>query len=275
MSKGSAGTSDRTSPQFEFEAILRLGGETDLHLQRSSRGRAELLLRPVGHNGSRIDPGAFVRSAHSVGYGRALDLWVARQAMTVAQKLANAACLVPLAINVSPATVRDPDELLAGLVAPIRLEVTEDYTAMLHDETEILNFAESVIAKGCSISLDDLSEVPHAVKVWGLFRPYVAEIKLDLGPNTRLRDYVERTTTSTIDDVTELVDIVSVLRSAIGTSLELTLERGDNGVAARFIPMLHALGIQDSQIARQDFDVHKPEPVDAYIARYSTRSIPQ
>jgi EAL domain-containing protein (putative c-di-GMP-specific phosphodiesterase class I) len=116
----------------------------------------ELLIRMRAADGSLVPPGDFLPIAEKYGAIRDIDRWV------IAQGAAHAARGIDVEINISAASIGDPEliavierELARTGADPSRLvfEITE--TALIEQTEVAVGLAETLRALGCRFALDD------------------------------------------------------------------------------------------------------------------------
>jgi diguanylate cyclase (GGDEF)-like protein len=132
-----------------------LHGQPIVDLASGAIVQHELLLRLRDSDGQLIAPLAFLPTAERCGLIGAIDQWVIRQAVRIAAK-------TRVAVNLSAVSATDPfvldlveKELARHETDPANIifEITE--TALMQNMDRGKQFAERVIALGCSLSLDD------------------------------------------------------------------------------------------------------------------------
>ena len=133
------------------QPILALAGGGDI-------AHYELLLRLRDDDGALIYPGAFLDVAERLGLIHAIDRWVVTKAIALVAAHAG----LTFAVNVSGASIDDPDllalvrrELLRSGADPSRLifEITETATIARMDDAR--RFAEALTQLGCQLAIDD------------------------------------------------------------------------------------------------------------------------
>ncbi|HEV2997463.1 MAG TPA: EAL domain-containing protein, partial [Solirubrobacteraceae bacterium] len=124
--------------------------------------RHEILLRMVAGDGEHIPPMSFLPVAERFGLVREIDAWVIRNAIDLIARQARRGRQLQLEVNISGASVTDPD-----LLATIELEIARagiDPGSLIFEITEttaIVNmeqartFAERLAELGCGFALDD------------------------------------------------------------------------------------------------------------------------
>ncbi|MBP0445962.1 bifunctional diguanylate cyclase/phosphodiesterase [Roseomonas sp. SSH11] len=146
---------------------------------------AEALLRWPGGPGGPISPGEFLPEAEAAGLMPSIDAWVLEEALR--QKAAwTAAGTGPevVGINISPATLRDPEfparvqaTLVRYGVTPEALEVEIPEDVAARDIDAIAPVLNELIADGVRLSLDDFGGGSSALA--HLLRLPVDQVKLD------------------------------------------------------------------------------------------------
>jgi EAL domain-containing protein (putative c-di-GMP-specific phosphodiesterase class I) len=133
-----------------------------LELCSGAVARHEILLRMVAEDGEHIAPMAFLPTAEQAGLVQAIDAWVIRGAIDLIARQARRGQRLHLDVNISGASVTDP-ELLAAIERELALaeidpaclifEITE--TAAIEDIELAQQFALRLGGLGCGIALDD------------------------------------------------------------------------------------------------------------------------
>ncbi|MFM9938689.1 MAG: hypothetical protein ACKVP7_04240 [Hyphomicrobiaceae bacterium] len=244
-----------------------------LHLQCNSRGSVELLIRPCDREGSPITPYSFVKLAEAIGAGCEVDLWVADRAKPIVSALRSDGFAGSVAINLSQSTLLAPQRLLDVLREPMQLEITEDTRVDgSNAELRLKQFAIEALQAGHTLSLDDLIGAHQGVERWELLRDAVVEIKIDLGSSRDLEGKPEAQGETWLKSLSAAeLDAVS---QAIAGSLNIVIERGGTPLSDRIAAILVARGAHAERIARQDFDIHRPEPLHAFVDRVRRDGMP-
>jgi EAL domain-containing protein (putative c-di-GMP-specific phosphodiesterase class I) len=133
-----------------------------LELGSGAIARHEILLRMVAEDGEHIAPMAFLPTAEQAGLVQAIDAWVIRRAIDLIARQARRGQRLHLDVNISGASVTDP-ELLAVVERELALaevdhscltfEITE--TAAIADIELAQRFAARLGELGCGFALDD------------------------------------------------------------------------------------------------------------------------
>lgn len=133
-----------------------------LELASGAVARHEILLRMVAEDGEHIAPMAFLPTAEQAGLVQAIDAWVIMAAIDLIARQALRGERLHLDVNVSGASVTDP-ELLALVECQLALaeidpacltfEITE--TAAIADIELAQHFAQRLGQLGCGFALDD------------------------------------------------------------------------------------------------------------------------
>lgn len=124
--------------------------------------RHEILLRMVAEDGEHIAPMAFLPTAEQAGLVQAIDAWVIRQAIDLIARQARRGQRLQLDVNISGASVADPEllaviecELARAEIDPacLTFEITE--TAAIEDIALAQQWALRLGELGCGFALDD------------------------------------------------------------------------------------------------------------------------
>jgi len=144
--------------RFELyvQRVVPLRGET-------TSAHAEVLLRMVLDDGSRVLPGAFLPAAERFNLVSRIDRWVLREALAWMERQPSLARLDLLCVNLSGQSLSDrafhawAAEQLAGVGPGVRgrlcLEITE--TAAVTNLADAQRFIVQVRAAGVKVALDD------------------------------------------------------------------------------------------------------------------------
>jgi EAL domain-containing protein (putative c-di-GMP-specific phosphodiesterase class I) len=133
-----------------------------LELCSGAVARHEILLRMVAEDGEHIAPMAFLPTAEQAGLVQAIDAWVIRRAIDLIARQARRGQRLHLDVNISGASVTDPEllalvqrELALAEVDPscLTFEITE--TAAIADIELAQRFAQRLGELGCGFALDD------------------------------------------------------------------------------------------------------------------------
>ncbi|MBK8070402.1 MAG: EAL domain-containing protein [Rhodanobacteraceae bacterium] len=142
------------------EEALRAQGWR-LHQQGTGEALFELLIRMVNRDGQVISPSVFVPLAERVGMMPKIDLWVVARAVRFLATLPPAS-RVALTVNLSTATLQDPDSLKLidgmiagspGIASRLIFEVTE--TSEIDSLHSVRKFMQSLRKQGVRFALDD------------------------------------------------------------------------------------------------------------------------
>lgn len=207
------------------EAALRAQGWR-LHKGGSEAALFEVLIRMVNRDGQLVSPSVFVPLAERVGMMPKIDLWVIGRALRFLASLA-ANSRVELTINLSNATLQDPDslKLIEGLIVGsgvsagrLIFEITEtSEIASLHSARK---FMQGLRKHGVRFALDDfgtgfssISHLKHLpvdlVKIEGSFIADLGESDRD---RTMVRSMVELAHALELKVIAEHVDGLHTLR---------------------------------------------------------------
>ncbi len=133
-----------------------------LELCSGAVARHEILLRMVAEDGEHIAPMAFLPTAEQAGLVQAIDAWVIQGAIDLIARQARRGQHLHLDVNISGASVTDPEllalvqrELALAEVDPscLTFEITE--TAAIADIALAQQFAQRLGELGCGVALDD------------------------------------------------------------------------------------------------------------------------
>ena len=216
-------------------------------------GRAEVLARLVGRNGQRISPAEFITAAERFGMAPRLDRWIVKTALT---RFGHAMALGKLALNInlSAQTLSDPglwpfvDALIEETRVPhdaLVFEITE--TAAVTNFEAAERFVRSARERACRVSLDDFGAGLSSFEY--LRRFPVDSIKIN-------GSFVEHMTTNKFDR--EIVAAINGIAKSLGYSVVAEkIEKPDA------LDLLQQMGVEYGQ----GFLLHRPEPLDAVVAR--------
>ena len=194
-------------------------------------------------------PGVFIPLAEQTGMIRELTNWVLQKALSECAGWHRAGRLIPVAVNLSAATVHDP-ELMDTLTTAvsrsglppesIELEITE--SAVMFDPEGALRSLESLVNFGVRLSLDDFGTGYSSLSY--LQRLPVTSVKID-------KSFVE----PLLNDDTAKAIVHAVVNLAHSLSLSVIAEGVDSGPV---MEQLTALGCD----ALQGFYVASPMSPD-------------
>ncbi|TIP74562.1 MAG: EAL domain-containing protein [Mesorhizobium sp.] len=213
----------------------------------------EVLVRLAGRNGRLIPPGEFIPAAERFGVASRLDRWIIRTALSLHGPALKSGALT-LGFNLSAQTLSDPqlwdfvDAVIDETGAPhsgIGFEITE--TAAVTNFAAAEQFVRKARERRCRVSLDDFGAGMSSFEY--LRRFPVDAIKID-------GSFIEHIAESGFDR--EIVSAISGIARSLGCS-----------VVAEKIEEQDALDIlRDMGVAfGQGFLLHRPEPLDAIVAR--------
>lgn len=213
----------------------------------------EVLARLAGRNGRLIPPGEFIPAAERFGVASRLDRWIIRTALSLHGPALKSGALT-LGFNLSAQTLSDPqlwdfvDAVIDETGAPhsgIGFEITE--TAAVTNFAAAEQFVRKARERRCRVSLDDFGAGMSSFEY--LRRFPVDAIKID-------GSFIEHIAESGFDR--EIVSAISGIARSLGCS-----------VVAEKIEEQDALDIlRDMGVAfGQGFLLHRPEPLDAIVAR--------
>ncbi|MGO9898826.1 MAG: putative bifunctional diguanylate cyclase/phosphodiesterase [Solirubrobacteraceae bacterium] len=159
--KGRVTWAQRIQEALAFDRLTLLA-QPIVHLATGAVSTYELLLRMHDEHGGLIPPATFLLMAERLDLIKQLDKWVVANAIQMLAELDPGAEDVAFEVNVSSASMRDPEllgyiesELRAGAVDPNRMifEITE--TATLAAMVMAREFGERLTEIGCRFALDD------------------------------------------------------------------------------------------------------------------------
>ncbi len=214
----------------------------------------EVLVRLEGRNGELITPANFIPAAERFGVASKLDRWVIETALHRFGATMAAGDGMTLCFNLSAQTLSDPhlwdfvDSVIEQTGAPhsrLVFEITETTAVTNFEAAE--QFVQNARARRCRVSLDDfgagmssfeyLRRFPiDSIKINGSFVEHMADNKFDR----------------------EIVSAINGLAKGLGYSV--VAEKIEHQPA---LDMLRDMGVQYGQ----GFLLHRPEPLEALIAR--------
>ena len=239
---------------------LKLFGQ-EIHLLgrpwQESR-HVEVLARLVGRNGRLIAPCEFIPAAERFGIASRLDRWIIRTALSHYSPAMRAGA-VSLGFNLSAQTLSDPrlwdfvDAVIAETGAPhtgIGFEITETAAVTNFDAAE--QFVRKARQRRCRVSLDDfgagmssfeyLRRFPvDAIKIDGSFVQHIAESRFDR----------------------EIVSAIAGIARSLGAAVVAEKIEEKNG-----LEILQGMGVAYGQ----GYLLHRPEPLEAVVARATTEA---
>jgi PAS domain S-box-containing protein len=159
------------------EDSFALAVQPILDLRNGAVDHHELLLRMRTADGEEVSPGRFIPVAERSGQIVAIDCWVARRGIELADRF-------PVAINISARGIASP-QLAAEIERSIRrsgvdptrvtFEITE--TAAVEEIDAAVRLVDRLRALGCGVSLDDFGT--GFASLTYLKRLKVTELKID------------------------------------------------------------------------------------------------
>jgi diguanylate cyclase (GGDEF)-like protein/PAS domain S-box-containing protein len=229
-------------------------------LKAEARGlHAEVLLRMRNEDGSLVLPGAFLPAAERFHLASRLDRWVLSRAIAWLQALPHPSMVENLSVNLSGQSVGDrafhgwANEVLAQAGPVIRgqlcLEITE--TAAVTNMADAAAFIRGLRAAGVKVALDDFGA---GASSFGYLKSLPVDfLKID-GQFIRnlMNDALDQATVRCFVEVARVVGMKTVA------------EFVDNEAA---LARLRELGVDHAQ----GYLIHRPEPIDALIARQVQR----
>jgi diguanylate cyclase (GGDEF)-like protein len=204
-------------------------------------------------------PDAFIPLAEQTGMIRELTNWVLAKALYECAAWHRSGHLVPVAVNLSAATVHDP-ELMSAVTAAvsrsglppssIELEITE--SAIMFDPEGALGSLESLVSYGVHLSLDDFGTGYSSLSY--LQRLPVTAVKVD-------KSFVE----PLLSDDTARAIVRSVVELAHSLHLSVIAEGVDSAAVAEQLTALGCDALQGFYIASP----MSPVALEAWMAAHS------
>ncbi len=188
-------------------------------------------------------PDAFIPLAEQTGMIRELTNWVLAKALFECAGWHRAGHLIPVAVNLSAATVHDPELMDAVTTAvsrsglpprSIELEITE--SAVMFDPEGALRSLESLVAYGVRLSLDDFGTGYSSLSY--LQRLPVTAVKID-------KSFVE----PLLSDGTARAIVRSVVELAHGLGLSVIAEGVDSAAVMEQLTAIGCDALQGFYIA--------------------------
>ncbi|CAN7430212.1 EAL domain-containing protein [Mesorhizobium caraganae] len=239
---------------------LKLFGQ-EIHLLgkpwRESR-HVEVLARLAGRNGKLIPPGEFIPVAERFGIASRLDRWIIRTALSQHGPAMKSGAIT-LGFNLSAQTLSDPllwdfvDAVIAETGAPhsgIGFEITETAAVTNFDAAE--QFVRKARERQCRVSLDDFGAGMSSFEY--LRRFPVDQIKID-------GSFIENIAQSRFDR--EIVSAITGIAKSLGCAV--VAEKIEEQAA---LDILRDMGVAYGQ----GFLLHRPEPLEAIVARASAEA---
>ncbi|WP_421917158.1 EAL domain-containing protein [Mesorhizobium sp.] len=215
----------------------------------------EVLARMIGRNGRLVPPGEFIPVAERFGIASRLDRWIIRTALSQHGAALRAGALT-LGFNLSAQTLSDPllwdfvDGVIEETGVPhhgIGFEITETAAVTNFDAAE--QFVRKARERRCRVSLDDFGAGMSSFEY--LRRFPVDTIKID-------GSFIEHIAESSFDR--EIVSAITSIARSLGCSVVAEkIERQD------MLDILREMGVAFGQ----GFLLHRPEPLEAIVARAS------
>ena len=237
-------------PKIDARTKLVTGVEALVRWQHPTRGL--------------LPPDVFIPLTEQTGMIRELTNWVLQRALTECAGWHRAGRLIPVAVNLSAATVHDPELVHAVKSAVIRsglppesieLEITE--SAVMFDPEGALRSLESLVGYGVRLSLDDFGTGNSSLSY--LQRLPVTAVKID-------KSFVEPLLTD--DTAREIVR--AVVNLAHSLSLSVIAEGVDSGPVMEQLTALGCDALQGFYVASP----MSPARLEQWIAVNSPASPP-
>ncbi|MER8896698.1 EAL domain-containing protein [Mesorhizobium sp. M0676] len=239
---------------------LKLFGQ-EIHLLgqpwQESR-HVEVLARLAGRNGKLIPPNEFIPVAERFGIASRLDRWIIRTALSQHGAAMRSGAIL-LGFNLSAQTLSDPllwdfvDAVIAETGAPhsgIGFEITETAAVTNFDAAE--QFVRKARERQCRVSLDDFGAGMSSFEY--LRRFPVDQIKID-------GSFIENIAESRFDR--EIVSAIAGIAKSLGCAV--VAEKIEQQEA---LDILRGMGVAYGQ----GFLLHRPEPLEAIVARAGEQS---
>jgi diguanylate cyclase (GGDEF)-like protein len=204
-------------------------------------------------------PDVFIPLAEQTGMIRELTNWVLEKALSECAAWHRAGHFIPVAVNLSAATVHDPELMGAvmaalsrsGLSPPsIELEITE--SAVMFDPEGALRSLESLVECGVRLSLDDFGTGYSSLSY--LQRLPVTAVKID-------KSFVE----PLLNDETARAIVASVVELAHGLNLSVIAEGVDSAAVADRLTEIGCDALQGFYVASP----MSPAELEHWIAAHS------
>jgi diguanylate cyclase (GGDEF)-like protein len=203
----------------------------------------EALVRWRHPSGALLLPDAFIPLAEQTGMIRELTNWVLAKALSECAAWHRAGHFIPVAVNLSAATVHDP-ELMGAVTAAltasglppssIEIEITE--SAIMFDPEGALMSLESLVDYGVRLSLDDFGTGYSSLSY--LQRLPVTAVKID-------KSFVE----PLLSDDTARAIVHSVVELAHSLGLSVIAEGVDSAPVMEQLTALGCDGLQGFYVA--------------------------
>ena len=203
-------------------------------------------------------PDAFIPLAEQTGMIRELTNWVLEKALAECAGWHRAGHFIPVAVNLSAATVHDP-ELMGAVTAAvsrsglpprsIELEITE--SAVMFDPEGALGSLESLVAYGVRLSLDDFGTGYSSLSY--LQKLPVTAVKID-------KSFVE----PLLSDETARAIVRSVVELAHSLGLSVIAEGVDSAPVADHLTALGCDALQGFYVASPMSPLHLEEWIAAH-----------
>ncbi|PBC07220.1 EAL domain-containing protein [Mesorhizobium sp. WSM3859] len=219
----------------------------------------EVLARLEARTGTMIPPGDFVPVAERFGLAARLDRWIIRTALTHHGEAMRAGAIA-LDFNLSAQTLSDPqlwsfvDQAIAESGAPpsaVGFEITETAAVTNFEAAEA--FVRRARERHCRVSLDDFGAGMSSFEY--LRRFPIDAIKID-------GSFVEHIADSRFDR--EIVSAITGIARSMGAAVVAEKIEEKNG-----LEILMGMGVAYGQ----GYLLHRPEPLEAIVARAGSGTI--
>jgi diguanylate cyclase (GGDEF)-like protein/PAS domain S-box-containing protein len=179
----------------------------------------EILLRLHGEKGELINAGQFMLAAEQSGLVTAIDRWVVKQAVAALAALNQEGRDATFFINVSAASLRDPEfvsqigqALFASGVKAKRLIFEADEAALTAQPAVAASFIKALAKIGCPFTIDNFGKGPAALD--HLRDLPIKCVKIDGGLiQNVMTDAVAQTTLKAVVEVAKALDMKTIAKS--------------------------------------------------------------
>jgi diguanylate cyclase (GGDEF)-like protein len=222
----------------------------------------EALARWTSATHGEVPPAEFIPVAEKTGLIRPLTYAVLQEALAASARLRDAGLHIPIAVNISPRNLADPDFvstvddiIKAAGTEPqsITFEITED--SLLHDSSRAAGVLELIATLGITISIDDFGTGYSSLGY--LQRLPVTELKIDRSFVMRMDlDEADRAIVDSTIDLAHRLGLTVVAEGVeTASTLEFLAEAGCD-IAQGF----HIARPMPEPKLRTWLDAHKAEP---------------